>query len=338
MISSQPRRFFAASAAAIFTVAVLHSSALAADPVAPAASTAVSAAPAGAAAPAPPPPPYSLPWQLRSVTAATVVRSDTSMAFYDTNGQSGSTVATTLLASYKLTPALAPLVRLGFVQNSAPTGSPDGTSFVNPLVGVTYARRLQSFRVAGFLGGTVPVGAGGGDTPDKGTAAANTAGLRARSGMDNSMFAVNYFTAIAGLDGAYVDRRLTVQAEATLFQLFRVRGENAGSSTDATRTNATAGLHVGYFPLALLSLGAELRYQRWLTTPTQLGTGAAAGMKVPFGDAAKDTVSVAIGPRFHFAVGKGMFLRPGVSYARVLDKPLSDSSYNMVQVDLPVIF
>ena len=40
------------------------------------------AAPADAAAPAPPPPPYSLPWQLRPVAAANVVRSDTAVAFY----------------------------------------------------------------------------------------------------------------------------------------------------------------------------------------------------------------------------------------------------------------
>ena len=33
-----------------------------------------------------------------------------------------------------------------------------------------------------------------------------------------------------------------------------------------------------------------------------------------------------------------MFMRPGISYARALDKPLSASSYNMVQVDLPVVF
>jgi hypothetical protein len=33
-----------------------------------------------------------------------------------------------------------------------------------------------------------------------------------------------------------------------------------------------------------------------------------------------------------------MFFRPGLAYARGLDKPLSASSYNMVQVDLPFVF
>ena len=148
------------------------------------------------------------------------------------------------------------------------------------------------------------------------------------------MFAVNYFTVIAGGDFAYVDHKLTVQLEATLFQLARVRGSNAASSTDSARTNSTVGLHAGYFIIPMLSLGGEFRYQRWLSTPTTLPMGN----KVNFTDAAMDTVTVAIGPRAHFQVAKGMFLRPGISYARALDKPVSDASYNVVQVDIPLYF
>jgi hypothetical protein len=118
--------------------------------------------------------------------------------------------------------------------------------------------------------------------------------------------------------------------------LLRVHGDDAGKgSTDAARTNSTMGIHIGYFLLASLSLGAELRYQRWLTTPTQLNS---SGVKVDIPDANKDTTTVAIGPRAHFAIGKGMWLRPGISYARALDKPLSTSSYNVVQIDVPVVF
>src|SRR5215831_8266821 len=115
----------------------------AAEPVAePAATVAAGAAPAPAAVPAPPPPPYSLPWQLRSAAPASVVRSDTAIATYENAaGQQGSTVATMLLGSYKVTPNLAPLVRLGFVQNSAPGTDPSGTSLLNPIVGLTYGRK-----------------------------------------------------------------------------------------------------------------------------------------------------------------------------------------------------
>jgi hypothetical protein len=300
------------------------------------AATAVSGTPPAPAVPAAPPPaPYSLPWQLRSVAPATVLRSDTAVALYENAaGQQGSTVATMLTGSYKVTPSLAPLVRLGYVQNSAPGTDPSGTSFLNPIVGVTYGRKLGSFRLAGFLGATLPVGGGGGSTPDKGAAAANKAGISARSAMDNAMFAVDYFTAIGGLDAAYVDHRVTVQAEATVFQLFRARGAGTAPATDDTRTNSTFGLHAGVFIIPQLSVGGELRYQRWLTHPTQL----TMMMAVPIPDANLDTTTVAIGPRGHFALGHGMFFRPGLSYARGLDKPLSASSYNMVQVDLPVVF
>jgi opacity protein-like surface antigen len=175
---------------------------------------------------------------------------------------------------------------------------------------------------------------GGGNTPEAGTNTANGAGRDARSAMDNAMFAVNYFTPLVGAGVAYVDNKLTVQVEATVLELFRVKGDNAATATDSTRTNSTAGIHVGYFVIPQLSFGGELRYQRWLTTPTRL----VMGMKTDILDANKDTTSVAIGPRAHFAIGNGMWLRPGISYSRVLDKPLSDASYNMVQVDIPVIF
>ena len=302
---------------------------------APAATAVTTATPGTPGAPTTPPPPYSIPWQLRPVAAANVLRSDTAVAFYDNGaGASGSTVASMFLGSYKLTPNLAPLVRVGFVQNNAPAAGADGTSFVNPIVGATYAQKIDSIRWAAFLGTTVPVGSGGGNMPDAGAAAANAAGIRARSAMDNAMFAVNYFTAIVGGGVAYVDHKLTVQLEATLLQLFRVRGDTAASATDSTRTNSTVGLHAGYFLLPMLSLGGELRYQRWLSTPTQSVMGTISNIP----GAAMDTVTMAIGPRAHFQVSKGLWLRPGIAYARGLDTPLSTASYNMVQVDVPFVF
>jgi hypothetical protein len=295
---------------------------------------------------APPPPPYSLPWQLRPVTVGNVIRPETSIAFYDDNaGNSGSTVATMLAASYKVTAHLAPVVRLGFVRNGAPAATPDGSSVVNPLVGVTYAGKLGGLRAAGFLGGTIPVGMGGGDSPDAAAAAANTAGVSARSAMDNAMFAVNYMTAIVGAGLAYVDHRLTAQVEATVFELFRVRGENSTpanlAATDAARTNSTMGLHLGYFVIPQLSVGGDLRYQRWLSTVTRQN---AMGVKSDIPDVNKDTATFAIGPRGHFKLGQSTWIRPGISYSRGLDQPLSSANatrvgnYNMVQVDLPVIF
>jgi hypothetical protein len=296
-----------------------------------------SATPAPPAPPAaPPPPPYSLPWQLRPVTVGNVIRLDTATAFYeDAMGNTGSTVASTLLASYKVTPEIAPMIRVGFSRNDAPAAGPDGSSFVNPIIGATYARKIDSFRLAAFLGAAIPVGMGAGNMPDAGAAGANAAGIRARSAMDNAMFAVNYLTAIGGVGFAYIDHKFTAQVEATVLQLFRVRGDNAASATDSTRTNATAGIHLGYFIIPQLSVGGDLRYQRWLSHPTSRN---AMAMSVPIADANMDTVTFAVGPRAHFKLGKTSWIRPGISYARGLDAPLTTTSFNVVQVDVPVVF
>lgn len=278
--------------------------------------------------PVPPPPPlYSLPWQLRPLAAATVIRSDTSVAFYENAaGQEGSTTASSLLASYKVTPSLAPLVRIAVVENSEP-GPKLGkaAAFVNPIVGLTYAHKFgDAWKGAAFGGVTIPVGMGGDKSAaTSDTAAAVSRGIAARSAMDNAMFAVNYMTGIGGLDFGYVAHRLTVQTEVTLLQLFRVRNE--AYAPESTRTNLTAGLHVGGFALPWLSLGAEGRYQRWLSTPALV-------TKDP---TARDTTTVAIGPRFHFKSG-GSWWRPGLSYSFALDKPLTNLSYHIVQIDLPV--
>ena len=78
------------------------------------------------------------------------------------------------------------------------------------------------------------------------------------------------------------------------------KGNDAtGISPDATRTNSTMGVHAGYFLLPALSLGGEVRYQRWLSTPTRIVTG----VRSDFPTANMDTLSFAVGPRFHIKVG-----------------------------------
>jgi hypothetical protein len=289
----------------------------------------------------PPPPPYSLPWQLRPVAVANVVRSDTAIAFYENpvSGESGSTVASMLLGSYKVTPDLAPLVRLGLVSNSPPSGSmtaagaaiDSALNFINPVVGATYAIKLSpDFKLAPFLGFTIPIGGGGGDMPEPGNATANGAGILARSAMDNAMFAVNYFTVFPGLGFAYVNHGFTAQVEVTLLQLLRVRGENHPAGADSSRTNFTTGLHLGYFFIPQLSAGAELRYQRWLSTP--------AAVKADPTRASRDNTTVAIGLRGHFKLNDTMWLRPGLANARGLDDPMDLQKYNNVQLDVPFVF
>jgi opacity protein-like surface antigen len=316
------------AAVACTTLAAAGSAPAMADAQLPDVTTNVNTAPPP---PAPPPPPYSLPWQLRPVTAATVLRSDTTVALYENpknEEESGETIASMFLASYKLTPEIAPLVRLGIVQNSEP-GDVRGraTAFVNPIVGVTYARKIAGpFKGAAFLGVALPLGMGGSKKAAlSDTASAVSRGVQARSAMDNAMFAVNYTTGIFGLGGAYVANKLTVQLEATLLQLFRTRNEDINK--DEKRTNFTTGLHVGYFLAPFVSVGAEYRYQRWLSDAEPVVANADA----------RENQTIAFGPRFHFKVGT-TWLRPGISYATAIDKPFKDSHYHMLQVDVPAVF
>ena len=276
-----------------------------------------------------PPPPYSLPWLLRPATTATVVRLDTTVAFHEdaASGASGQTLVESLIVSRKVSARVAPLFRLSWVRLSVPDGSrePSGRAFSNPLAGLSYVRPLAGhWRLSLFGAIAVPIGQGGGDAPDPGAAAAIARGIPARSAMDNALFAVNYWTVIGGVGAARVTRVATLQAEATVLQLTRVRG---ASTQDGSRTNLTLGLHAGHFLTPRVSLGGELRLQRWMTDAAPVRANPQA----------RETVTAAFGPRFHFKWGK-RWVRPGLSYTQALDHPLDTQHYRMLQVDVPVAF
>jgi hypothetical protein len=248
---------------------------------------------------------------------------------------------------------LAPLVRVGLVSNSPPDGNTvpgtmppkemdSSTGFLNPVLGATYAIKLgKDFKLGLFLGLTVPVGSGGGDDAKPEAKEANKLGIPARSAMDNAMFAVNDFTIFPGVGFAYVAHGFTAQVEATLLQLTRVKGDKknaagVANNPDSSKTNFTAGLHVGYFVIPMLSLGGEIRHQRWLSTPKAVELDEADANMTKMG--VRDTTTFAVGPRFHFKLSDSVWFRPGVAYAMPLDKPLSKSKHKIVQLDLPVAF
>jgi hypothetical protein len=284
---------------------------------------------------------YSLPWQLRPVMIGNLARVDSVAAvFNDGQGNLDEAVATVVTASYQVNGNWAPMVRLGFVGNDAPGEATDGSSFANPLVGATYARALGGYRLALFGATTLPVGTGGGDAPNIRAAKTNAASSTARPA-DDAMFAVKYTTAIAGADFAYVNHGLTAQAEATLLQFVRVRGEDGIGATDSFRTETAVGLHLGYFIGSHFSLSTDLHYRRWLSHPTTLSAGT--GARVALSEADMASATVAVGPRFHFRVGKQGWIRPGLSFvrgfdARGFDAPLLTARATGVQVDVPVMF
>ena len=274
--------------------------------------------------------PYSLPWQLRPAGVANAVRSDTAFAFYNggtENSQSGFTTAGMLLGSYKVTPEFAPLVRLGFLNSDPPAGDA-AAAFLNPVLGGTYLFKLGAgFRIAAFLGLAFPLGSGGGDNPNVAQRTAMlSAGIPARSAMDNAMFAMNYLTAFPGIDVAWVKNGWTLQIEATILELFRVKG--SALDKEGTRTNFTTGFHVGYFFIPEFSLSGEIRYQGWITTPAFVDENPVT----------RETLTWAIGPRGHFPLGDSVVFRPGVSFSMALDDPLKSQDYKIVQLDLPIVF
>ncbi|MBK7585319.1 MAG: hypothetical protein IPI67_34660 [Myxococcales bacterium] len=282
-------------------------------------------------------PPYSLPWQLRPIAPGNVARLDTSIQMYKPKGadSGGNIIATSLLFAYKVTPDFAPLVRLGYVTHSPsdPPGGASGSAFLNPVIGGLYGIALSpEMKLGLFLGLALPLGSNGGNSPNAEKSVALAGGMGARRYMDNAMFATNYFTPFPGVGFAYVASNLTIQAEVTVLQLMRVKGDKV--NPDKSKTNFTSGLHVGYFVIPELSIGAELNYQRWLSKPKQPPVEAK--------NSTADNLSVAIGPRLHLKVGESMWLRPGIAYARFLDKPQGDGdtydSNHIIQIDVPIAF
>jgi hypothetical protein len=270
--------------------------------------------------------PVSLAWNLRPVAPASVARADTVVGTFTDQDMRGETYASILSLTYKVSPSLAPLVRVAVLSNDPATGA-NANGISNPVIGAIWAPPMPAgpWRVGVFGGLALPLGSGGGDSGDPARLAAQKATAIARSSMDNSMFAVNDLTPTLGLDVAYVANGLTIQAEATLFELIRVRGEAV--QPDAYKTNFTTGLHAGYFLVPWLCASAELRYQRFLTTP------AAVAMN----PATRDNLTAAAGVRALWQLD-GHVVRPGLSYARGLDAPMSDRGYSIIQLDLPFSF
>lgn len=274
------------------------------------------------------PPPYSLPLQLRPAAAVNVVRVDSAHAMFDDAMGSGSTTATMVLGSYKLHPAVAGFVRFGTVRNAPPTGG-STTTIVNPALGAVYGGRMsKELRYGAMLAVALPLGMGGGNDGNADRAAAARAGILARSALDNAMFALNDLVVFPGFGLAYVADGLTVQGELTVLELVRVRGDAV--QADELKTNMTAGLHVGYFVTPWVSPMAELRYQRWLSTPAAVAADATR--------ASRDVLTASIGVRFHVEVSPGVFARPALAYARGLDDPMDARGYHIIHLDVPVPF
>lgn len=267
------------------------------------------------------PSPYALPMQLRPAIPGNVARLEDTLDFHE----GGLTNATMALVSWKFHSKAAVFARAGFV-NDFPKVGDSRVGVASPLLGAAWGFAPTSeWRVAVALMATVPVGSGGGNTPNPERGAALKAGVYNRSSMDNAMFSPNDLTIIPGIDVAYVKGGLTLQAEATVLQLLRVKGDRV--QPDSAKTNFTSGLFAGYYLIPQLSVGAELRYQRWLSTP----------LAVSVDDKLRDVMTVAAGIRGRVGLGK-YTLRPGVSLTTALKGVPAERNDFIAQFDLPVAF
>lgn len=260
--------------------------------------------------------PYSSPFQLRSAVPGTSIKTDTAIA----SAENGSTVVSFLSASVKVLPEVATSVRVGFASMS-PANGPGSPAFMNPQVGVLWSPKIRDdLRISPCFSITLPVGMGGGESPDAAVTASLGGAKQARFMLDSSIASPNHLGLGLGLSVAWFDHGLTLQADANVNQSFQTRGPE---SVDDAITNSIAGLFAGYAILPQLSVGAELRYQRYLTTPASVAKNAQL----------RDQASFAVGARGTFDL-EAFKLKPGVSYGHAIGGAMGAGDTNVVLLDL----
>jgi opacity protein-like surface antigen len=184
----------------------------------------------------------------------------------------------------------------------------------------------RNLRLSAGLTLALPLGSGGGNSGDADMVTAHKAASLARSSMEGSLFGVNDFATGYSLDFAYVGHGLTAQVGTAVFTSFRARGDQVQS--DTFKANWTSSLGLSYFIIPQLSVGAEGRYQRYLSTPSSVEKDPTT----------RQNLSAAGGLRGHFKVSDGVWLRPGASYGHGIVGPIEKNGYHLIQVDVPVSF
>lgn len=275
-----------------------------------------------------PPPaaaPVLVPFGLRGVGVGTGIRLDQTFATYTASDKAYQESVHLLGGSVKIGNSFAVSVRTGFERYGQPD-KPTTTALLNTVIGGQYSAKLSStLRFAGLLGVALPTANGAGNGPDPDVAAAHKAGSLARGLMNGVLFTPNEVYALFGADLAFVSRGFTAQVEVTVAPGARVRGEVA--TPDTSKVNSVNGIALGYYIVPQLSVGAELWYQRWLSTPASVEKDSSL----------RDALSVVGGVRGHIDAG-GVKFRPGVSYGVGVRGTLSDKHVHMLQLDVPVSF
>lgn len=253
------------------------------------------------------------------------MRPETAIAHYEDGGHGATTAVPMITAMARLPETGPPSAGLALVIRFASVFDRSAKMMANPVFGLLYGVKLEDgMRVAFFLGKTFPLGASASTNAD-----VRTKGANARAQYDNSIFAANDIAIVPGVSAAWSKHGATIQGEATFIYTKRMLAEVA-TEPEASKSTLTCGLHIGVFATSFLSIGGELRYQRWLSAPFAVEKDRSRETR--------DNTSIAIGPRFHVPLGDHVWVRPGVAYQRYLDAPLDDRGYHIVQLDVPIVF
>jgi hypothetical protein len=270
---------------------------------------------------------YTRPFQLRGVIPGNGVKVDSTVAPYRLDGVGGWVTVVLVSGQVRLVESLALQARWGFDDNRVSGGGGSRFGILSPTLGLLYGVPIgQGFRFAASTVVGFPVATGGGNAPHPNDIALQRQGMLARSAFDNTSFAINDVGFPTGLSLAYIACRLTAQADASVIPTVRIKGARAQS--DTSKVNSTYGFFLAYRFVPAISVGAEVRYQRYLSTPSAVEQDPSA----------RDNLTVGGGFRLNLPLSEGVRVRPGLCYSRGLRGPVEQQSFQMVQLDLPISF
>lgn len=270
---------------------------------------------------------YVAPFSLRLMEPGSMLRADGAVAFFDSGAGNAPSAVSFLTGQWGATEHLGVFVRLGVSGAGLPDDGATGVAMTSPELGVLVSSRpAPELWVAFSYAMTLPVGDGGGDSPDPRLKNARLGGVLARAALDEAVLSPNDLGITPGIDVAWVEGGLTLQLGAKLEMLLRVRGER--DQPETSRIDVVAGAFLGWFLLEELSIGAELRYRHWIRPPHDVRDS-------PEESALVGQASAAIGPRLHLELG-GLRISPGLAYTFGLDAPMAELDYNILLIDLPI--
>jgi hypothetical protein len=254
------------------------------------------------------------------------VRIDTTVAPYRLAGASALATVVYLSGQLRVHQNLFLQTRWGFADNRIGNGAGNRTGILNPSFGLVFAVPLGTlFRFAASTAIGLPIATGGEAGDTSGMVLQRQAAL-ARSAMENNAFIPNNLGAPTGVSVAFVHGGVTAQLDTTMIPAGRVKGPDAEPA--GITLNSTSGFFFGYFVIPEISVGFELRYQRFILAPPVAERDPTA----------RDNLTAGAGGRLEIELSYTTRMRPGICFSTGLVGHVEQQSYRMLQFDVPISF